>query len=374
MHAFPPRARLPLPSSLVLAVALIAPACGETAPTSSTSSAATSAAARSTASASSSTSAAAARPPVGSVPAELRAKLDAGASCKWNEEGLMQACAADEPLKSYVESNRSPATLEGCLSAVSDEAPAIRVMAAACLYDYYFGISDLDAKPTAGKVFDVVLPAIERETSPGVRAALGTAIWQRDAASVGKTDAVISTLQKLDPAKDGRAMSFLVASLYHFGMTEEPPKGVLDLAAGYAASPSASLRQDAYALMGYAPARAEAFCPLLRRAVEQDADKWTDALSALNGLGQACEREAEAVHAAILGRLERAADPAHQSADEISSWGELRSYVSSDLRTPAQRDAVAKAADKIAKGAKTSASHKKYATSLADDARGKKAK
>jgi hypothetical protein len=284
----------------------------------------------------------------------------------------MQSCDADEPLKKYVEANHTPATHDGCLSAVQDKAPAIRVMGSACLYDYYFGMSDADSKPTAGKVFDVVLAAIEKEAEPGVRAALGTALWQRDAASVSKADAVIATLKKLDPASDGRAMSFIVASLYSFGMSEEPPKGALDLAATFAASPSPSLRQDAYALMGYSPSRAESFCPLLGKAIEADAVKWTDALSAFNGLGKACEKEAEAVHAAVLKRLERAADPDHKPAEEISSWGELRGYVTSELRTPEQRDAVAKAADKVAKGTNTSARHKEYATTLAADARGKK--
>ncbi|MFO0552202.1 MAG: hypothetical protein U0271_27695 [Polyangiaceae bacterium] len=308
------------------------------------------------------------------IPAELRAKLDAGATCKWSDEGLMQSCDAEEQLKKYVEANHTPATLDGCLSAISDKVAAIRVMGSACLYDFYFGVSDVEAKPTVGKVFDVILPAIEKETEPGVRAALGSAIWQRDALSVDKADAVVATLKKLDPAKDGRAMSFMVASLYWFGMNTEPPKGALDLAGTFAASPQSSLRQDAYALMGYAPSRAEEFCPILRKAIEEDADKWTDALSALGSLGKSCEKEGEAVQAAIVKRLERAADPEHKSNEDISSWGELRGYVSSAERTKDQREAIAKAADKVAKGAKTSDAHKKYAKSLAELARGEKEK
>lgn len=284
----------------------------------------------------------------------------------------MQSCDASDALKKYVDAHKTPATLEGCLSAVSDTAPAIRVMASSCLYQYFFSVSTLEAKPTAGRVFDVVLPAIEKETAPNVRAALATAIWQRDAASVEKTDAVVATLRKLQATKDGAAMAFLLASLHSYQMSEELPANVAELATVYATAAHPEVRKEAYSMLAHAPSRAASSCPILGRAIATDKDSWSDALGAFTRLGKACEKEVERVNDALVQRLKRAADPKSTPADEIDMWGELRGYVASEIVTKEQREAIAKAADELAKAPKTDKRDKEIARTLATEARKKK--
>jgi hypothetical protein len=307
------------------------------------------------------------------IPAELRAQLDAGAGCKWSESGLMQSCPASDALKKYVDAHKTPATLDGCLTAISDASPPIRVMASSCLYQYYFSTNTLEAKPTAGKLFDVVLAAIDKESVPNVRAALATAIWQRDAASVGKTDAVVATVRKLQASKDGPAMAFILASLHSYQMSEELPTNVAELATVYATAVHPEVRKQAYGMLVHARSRAQSTCSIFARAVSTDKEAWSDALSAFTRLGKPCEKEVVRVNEALVQRLERAADPKGTPADEIDTWGELRGYVASEIVPTAEREAIAKAADKIARGAKTSKSDQDIARTLASEARKKKA-
>jgi hypothetical protein len=352
-------------ASLLPALALLVVACSKPDTAVATTSGSASAA---LASASASATPAAMAP----IPAELRTQLDAGVGCKWAENGLMQSCPASEALRKWVDAHKTAPTLDGCLSAVSDPKPAIRVMASSCLYQYYFATNTLDAKPTVGRLFDVVLAAIEREAEPGVRAALASALWQRSADSVGKTSAVVATLQKLDASKDGAAMWQLLASLHSYGMSEEVPKSVADLAATYATSTDRDLRREAYVVLSHAPSQGASACPLLARAVATDNDKWFEALGSLTRIGKPCEAQVASVNDALVQRLEKAADPKHTFGDEIPMWGELRGWVTSELVSTEQREAIAKASDKIARGAKTSDGDKKIARTLADEARAKK--
>ncbi len=302
-------------------------------------------------------------------PPPLREKLEAGGSCKWDSAGALTSCDALAALEGYVKDNRTPATFDACLAALKDGRAFVRVLASSCVRHFYASGPAPEDQAVVGRTFDAVLDAVGKEPDPGARAALAVALQDQRAWPAGKSDAVLATLEKLDPNRDGRAMSRLLDTLFAFG-GPKPPEGALDRAATWSASTEPDLRQSTYRMLLYAPSRAGTSCPLLRQAILEDPIMWLSALTVLTKLGDPCKDEVPRVNDAIVARLEGAADPARKPEAGINSWQPLTGYVYSDLPSKAQREQIAKAAEKLEKAAVASSAEQAFAGRLARQARG----
>lgn len=302
----------------------------------------------------------------------LAEKFKAGASCKWSEEGLMQMCAASDDIEKLVKANLNDAMLDSCLAAMKDPAPSTRAMAGSCVYRYHFDLSDAESSKFAGRVFDAVLPLIEKETDSSVRAAMGWGLRGFSAPHVKKVDAVLATIKKLDPMKDGPAVDYLLDTAfdaYLMQATDEPSKDAVDLALQLAKTGSRGVRRTAYGLLAAAPSRAADGCPVLVGGIESDKDMWVEAVGAFSRLEEKCQAQIDAAAAAIVSRFEKAADPKRTSDDEIDQVGELRSFVKLPGLAKEQRGKIIKAAEKAAGSPKASAREKELIKLVVTDAR-----
>ncbi|NUP11665.1 MAG: hypothetical protein HOW73_36935 [Polyangiaceae bacterium] len=302
------------------------------------------------------------------VPAELAALLKSTEQCEIQENGLLHPCPPDRALEKYVESHASSETFDACLQALGDVASTTRVLAASCLAKYT-STARQERKAFSPRLFDAVLPAVEKEKDPKARGALARALDDVRAVDAKREKEVLAVLEELDAAKEGVATAELLHTFYWFGMTEPVPKGAIDFALLQTTATSTELRHTSYDLLSYANDRAEQACPLLGKAVVDDDAEWSEALGALVSLE--CDKEVSVVNPSLVKRLEKAAATRDGWEDRLGSWGELRGYVKAQMVGKTERDAIAAAADKVARGGNVIASEKDIAKTLASEARGR---